>query len=383
AQPALALSLLQELGLAPTVYNPPEHLVPSPADGGIDWARGAAVARAVASVLDFRRSTSQAESQGESVCLERDSAGELASLPAAEAEHGEDENARKGTAAGKVGTVRVEPSVAPGDAGGAGEAHGGREASPHGVGHVASCPGANKVNDEGSDGRTRGEQAPATLVREIFLCAALMPLAGVKHKAKKGKLVSAPQSIVAESLKLKTKEAKHVGDILELAKAFRPLADAYISTWGGASTAEANVEGEGRYGESAFSRLSVGLAVRQAKELWPTCVDLCCAMEMCDLEEEERGQEHGSPPRLPPSLARAVTTSATGHRNQAAVGGVAPSTPAGIGGPVAGSNGDANRHENFREGGRARSIIEKYMGLRKAVARMGLERAWEMAPLLR
>lgn len=45
---------------------------------------------------------------------------------------------------------------------------------------------------------------PETLVRELFLCSALLPLSGVKHKAKKGKLAAAAQSVVQESLKVRT-----------------------------------------------------------------------------------------------------------------------------------------------------------------------------------
>lgn len=186
AQPALALSLVQELGLAPAVYNPPRHLVPSPPEEGIDWARGAAVARAVASLLAFRSSTSEIVLQDDTGRLERDAAtGEVASLPAAGVvEHAEGETPGKGTGTGEA----AEPQE-------------GREASPHGIGRAASC--ASKGVHEGSDGRARVEQTPETLVREMYLCAALVALTGVKHKAKKGKLVSAPQSIVAESLKVR------------------------------------------------------------------------------------------------------------------------------------------------------------------------------------
>lgn len=62
-----------------------------------------------------------------------------------------------------------------------------------------------------------------------------------------------------------------MGDILELATVFRTLADAYAATSGGATTVEANVEGAERYGETAFSRLSVGLAVRQVTCPPPSC----------------------------------------------------------------------------------------------------------------
>lgn len=200
AQPALALSLIQELGLAPAVYNPPEHLVPSPPEGGIDWARGAAVARAVGSLLGFRASISEVEMQGGGACLERD---EVRGLPAAAVEHEEDENSREGVTIVKTGTAGAQANAEPSSGGGAGKPRADGEGSPHGGGNIAGSGCASKGGDEGSDGRTKLEQAPTTLVREIFLCAALVSLAGVKHKAKKGKLVSAPQSVVAESLKVR------------------------------------------------------------------------------------------------------------------------------------------------------------------------------------
>lgn len=54
--------------------------------------------------------------------------------------------------------------------------------------------------------------------------------------------------------KLKSKEAKNVEDVLELSTTFRPLADAYVATTTSPGTSTA---------ATIFSRLSVGLAVRQ------------------------------------------------------------------------------------------------------------------------
>lgn len=129
AQPGLALSLLQELGLASAVYAPPKHLVPPAPEGGFDWARGAAVARAAARLLALRSNVVE------------------------------------------VGQPSTQMRDETADRGG-------------------SCTGGNE------------KEAPRTLVRELFLCAALLPLTGVKHQAKKGKLVSASQSVVSDSLKV-------------------------------------------------------------------------------------------------------------------------------------------------------------------------------------
>lgn len=157
AQPALALSLLQELGLAPAVYAPPEHLIPPPPDEGFDWARGVAVAQAAALLLAFRSNVTEA---------------------------GEERNAQ----------TRDETPHR-GDAG-----VGGKEKANE------KAPGGKRQESQGGkDGSGTGKkgEAPATLVRELFLCAALLPLAGVKHNSKKGKLVPAAQFIVSDSLKVR------------------------------------------------------------------------------------------------------------------------------------------------------------------------------------
>ncbi|CAB1113427.1 unnamed protein product [Ectocarpus sp. CCAP 1310/34] len=348
AQPALALSLLQDLGLAAAVYAPPEHLVPPPADGTVDWERGAAVARAAARLLEFRSSVMEAREE---------EVTDGAPPPAAEA--------------AAVTVARAEGAAA--EAGLAAGASSSCAPSAGGRVSMRGKPGS-------SDGR---KEAPTTLVRELFLCAALLPLAGMKHKAKKGKLVSAAYSVVADSLKLKSKEAKNVEDILGLLKTFRSLADAYVATATspGTSTArKTEVEGTDREERATFSRLSVGLAVRQAKELWPTCLDLCCAVEMCEPRQQ-------APPSPSPPPTTTMTTTTTGtipacpaaHREQT-VEATAVTSSVGSGPPPA-AGGEED--EPFREGGKERAVIYKYAGLRKAAASMGLERAWDMAPLAR
>lgn len=67
--------------------------------------------------------------------------------------------------------------------------------------------------------------------------------------------------------KLKAKEAKNVADILEQWQTFRSLADANTPSSGNAGAARAKTDGEGTKEEAGFSRLSVGLAVRQVKHV--------------------------------------------------------------------------------------------------------------------
>lgn len=94
---------------------------------------------------------------------------------------------------------------------------------------------------------------------------------------------------------------------------------------------------------------------------------------MCDIQQ----------PRPPPSSPTPTTTTgtdaadATHCQEQAAFGGGSLTSSAD------GDNGGANTDVKFQEGGKERSVMDKYMGFRKAVATMGLERAWDMAPLVR
>ncbi|CAM9318063.1 unnamed protein product [Ectocarpus sp. 12 AP-2014] len=375
AQPALALSLLQDLGLAPAVYAPPEHLVPPPADRTIDWERGAAVARAAARLLEYRSSVMEAGEEEVTDGAPPPAAAAVAVTVAP----AEGVAAEAGLAAGAGSSCA--PIAVGAQPGGKASAPGKEPASmtPRGGGEGRVSTGGKPGSSDGKKG------APTTLVRELFLCAALLPLAGMKHKAKKGKLVSAAHSVVADSLKLKSKEAKNVEDILELLKTFRPLADAYVTTATSPGTStvarKTEVEGTDREGRATFSRLSVGLAVRQAKELWPTCLDLCCAVEMC--EPQQQAPPSPSPPPPPPTKTTTTTgtTSAcpADHLEQT-VEAAAVTSSAGSGPPAA-AGGEGGGP--FREGGKERAVIYKYAGLRKAVASMGLERAWDMVPLAR
>lgn len=211
AQPALALSLLQELGLAPAVYAPPEHLVPPPPEGGFDWARGTAVARAAARLLAFRSNVTEVREEigrPESEAV-REHVLLAAAVQDAESMSGlaEDANAGSGGVALGAGAVVVGTTLALSSA----QTHDGTpeggEANMEGNEKAdATAPGGKDRESKGGDERSRDQkktEAPATLVRELFICAALLPLTGVKHKAKKGKLVSAAQSIVSDSLKVR------------------------------------------------------------------------------------------------------------------------------------------------------------------------------------
>lgn len=95
--------------------------------------------------------------------------------------------------------------------------------------------------------------------------------------------------------------------------------------------------------------------------MWPTCVDLSCAVDMYSCQ-------HEPPPPPPPGAdtTGATLTGSVGNEPQAD-----------------GASGGANKDADLRDGVAERSVIDKYARLRKAVARMGLERAWDMAPLLR
>ena len=182
AQPALALSLLQELGLAPAVYNPPENLVPPQPEGGFDWARGAAVARAAARLLAARSAESTTgHAENDNISGAAQVAGVIG-------------------AAG-VGEKAKSPSPQPCDETREGEKP---RAERKGAVDVTTPEEGSQLVKKGEEGSgdARKTEAPATLLRELFLCAALLPLAGVQHKAKKGKLVPAAQSAVADSLKV-------------------------------------------------------------------------------------------------------------------------------------------------------------------------------------
>lgn len=254
AQPALALSLLQELGLAPAVYAPPEHTIPSPPDRGYDWAHGAEVARAAARVLAFRTGMTSpcpgVEAPGHALALTMEASGQSAAggggrktsgeeavataTTATAAESGEmeqtdssdsvggaEEKGGVGETTGDKG-LKDEPLPATVAAAVATAAEGGAavgvvitesetstnalaRAEDKGKGKGKAKPevkgGAESGGKGGSNDRKDGDD-PDTLVRELFLCAALFPLVEVKHRTKKGKSVPAAQSVVQESLKV-------------------------------------------------------------------------------------------------------------------------------------------------------------------------------------
>lgn len=192
AQPALALSLLQELGLAPAVYNPPENLVPPPPEEGFDWARGTAVARAATRLLAFRSNKSGV--LGERLLVAGVAQGADSTTGCAE------RVARKMGAVG-VGMTEGTPRAQTCD-----ETREGEEPSVELEATVSATLSERRgrLGQEGEEGSgdARKTEAPATLLRELFLSAALLPLRGVKHKAKKGKLVPAALSVVGDSLKV-------------------------------------------------------------------------------------------------------------------------------------------------------------------------------------
>lgn len=99
--------------------------------------------------------------------------------------------------------------------------------------------------------------------------------------------------------------------------------------------------------------------------MWPTCVDLSCAVEMCS------GEPQGLP--TPPSGADAAN--APRDEEQQGLAGNSPKVDV--------YNGGGNIEAEVWDTGKERSVIDKYARFRQAVARMGLERAWDMAPLLR
>lgn len=215
AQPALALSLLYELGLAPTVYAlPEEHLVPSPPEEGFDWGRGAAVARAAARVLAFR-ARGVNSSTGE----------EEASVPkgATPLSQGATSGApprMTGIVNGETGRemTTVDAAVEGGAVDRAATADGVCEIKTH-AGNVGKVEVTTPVRKEGAtekgslpdgDSKKVGVEDPKTAVREIFLCSVLLPLANVKHRVKKGKLVSAAQSVVQEALKVQSMFIRHL-----------------------------------------------------------------------------------------------------------------------------------------------------------------------------
>lgn len=247
AQPGLALSLLQELGLAQAVYAPPENLTQVQPERGYDWARGAAVARAATRVLAFREGL-QAQTEAtmlhaHEACEEDSTGGGRLHTPAVDM-------MKRGVTMTKMGVKTVSEHVHGGSNDFAkyevsAQSSSSSNMSKSGVegsglasaaverecGHdITAAAGAASTGEEIADdarkpalkgkekakamiedkpkakegGKAGGNQAagePKTFVRELFLSAVLVPLGGVQHKIKK-KLVPAAQSIVQESLKV-------------------------------------------------------------------------------------------------------------------------------------------------------------------------------------
>ncbi|CAM9325472.1 unnamed protein product [Discosporangium mesarthrocarpum] len=238
AQPALALSRLEELGLLESVFTLPPALTPPPPDGGYNWSRGVAAARAAARLMSKQANAA----------------------------------------------AQTEAGVAEG--GGA-------------------MSGANAC------------------VRELFLSCVLVPLSGVGHVAKKGKVVPAAQFVLRESLKLKAKEAENVAEILKALPAFQTLADTLAAKKAGKGRDKAD-------GGVSSLRVDCGVAVRQVKGLWGTCVAVNCALE---LSQREDGYGHTDASEEPPSNWEEVVTA-------------------------------------------------KHEGLRSEIMSMGLGQAWTLRPLL-
>ena len=100
---------------------------------------------------------------------------------------------------------------------------------------------------------------------------------------------------------------------------------------------------------------------------------LCCAVEMCQAQDEGSAQTDvdgsvGAPPRQTTGSvpAGSPSTASTGKRTREDEG-----------------KGSAEQGVESEQGGNEPAIIEKYIRFEKAVATMGLGRAWDMAPLVR
>lgn len=110
------------------------------------------------------------------------------------------------------------------------------------------------------------------------------------------------------------------------------------------------------------------LLVAQAKELWPTCVDLCCAVEMSASRNEHGRQGHSG------AVAAPCPERAEDDDSSKAWSGEKRTRE-----ESDGAEGMTDRGE----GGEDSVIINKYVGFAKAVRSMGLGRAWSIAPLVR
>lgn len=204
AQPDLALSLLEELGLSQAVFAPPANLEPSAPRNGFDWAYGAAAARAAARVLEKRALSEMSAVDAADGGLDRNSAEYSTNEANGCAKDLMDDT---GSSANVDPTVTsVDPGVEHTTAAGVDqiEVKGKEKGNSDANSTTGPEEKSNKSHKGGkgvkSDGVVTDKQD--TLVRELFLSAALLPLAGVRHKFKKGKYVPAAQSVVQDSLKV-------------------------------------------------------------------------------------------------------------------------------------------------------------------------------------
>lgn len=180
AQPGLALSMLQELCLCGAIYAPPDDLVPSEPEAGFDWASGAAVARAAARMLASRSLRSERPER---------LAPSAAVIGMEAVSKWRSSEALPSSRTGSVDTTSSDSQFLDE-----------RQRREEKVAQTAEDNNGKKENEVGGGSRRSGR--PETLVRELFLCAALLPLAGVKHRVKKGRFEAAAQSVVLESLKV-------------------------------------------------------------------------------------------------------------------------------------------------------------------------------------
>lgn len=100
-------------------------------------------------------------------------------------------------------------------------------------------------------------------------------------------------------------------------------------------------------------------------------MDLCCAVEICE-SQEQRPRRKGADAGVAVCQERAE-----GNRKVGTASGDKRSR-------VDGYSEDPKLDSEMVDfGHEEEAVIEKYAGFAKAVATMGLGRAWEMAPLLR
>lgn len=192
AQPGLALSMLEELCLCDAVYAPPDDLVPAAPEAGFDWASGAAVTRAAARMLASRSLRSKQPD------LLTPSAAVIGMDTVSNRGAGE---ALPSSRTGSVDTTSCDDQSLDERQRREGKVTQPAEERNIGQSNKEEKMNGKKENEAGGGSRRSGR--PETLVRELFLCAALLPLAGVKHTVKKGKLEAAAQSVVLESLKVR------------------------------------------------------------------------------------------------------------------------------------------------------------------------------------